>query len=57
MISKFNANTNVKKNLVGTDDSEYSMRALEFAFSLAKKIQFSTNSIDGIQHSKFIQDF
>ncbi len=36
-MSKGNANVNVKKILVGIDGSEYSMKALEFAFSLAKK--------------------
>ena len=36
-MSKRNTNVNVKKILVGIDGSEYSMKALEFAFSLAKK--------------------
>jgi hypothetical protein len=53
-MSKRNTNENVKKILVGIDGSEYSMKALEFAFILAKKIQFNTNSIDGIQHSRYI---
>lgn len=36
-MSKRNTNVNVKKILVGIDGSEYSMKALEFAISLAKK--------------------